>query len=393
MTSDSNLEKTLLDIISEVIGQGPKSNHEPYSSEGMSRYVNKAIGMGDYAATGNHIFQFEEELTRVTGAKFAVTTNSGTSALHVLLKCAGVVAGDEVLIPAISFVATANAVSYLGATPHFLDVTFPYCTIDFSAAREYLSKIIDFSGRNVINRQTGRPIRAIIGVHVFGHANGLSELKTLAEDFKLHLVEDAAGALGTLYKQTHVGHVGIGGIISFNGNKTVTTGGGGVILTNNEEIATQSRHLSTTAKVSQEFIHDVIGFNYRMPNLNAALGCAQIEELQVLISGQRNLYLEYKSALSGFQGCQILEEPKDCKSNYWQQTLVFDSQCPLDKEMFITLANRLEITLRKIWWPLPGLDPYRNEQSMELVGAWKCHANLINLPSSAMLGFSKRDLG
>ena len=388
MTNRIDIEKRLVEILSNVVGTGPKSNHEPYSSNDMSKYVEKAIRNGDYAATGGYITQFEENLTELTGAKFVIATNTGTAALHVLLKCAGVSAGDEVLVPALSFVATANAITYLGATPHFLDVTFPYCSIDIEATDEYLTKILDFKDGEVVNKRTGCTVRAIIAVHVFGHANKLTDLKKLADRFNLPLIEDAAGALGTLYKKEHVGHYGIGGILSFNGNKTITTGGGGAILTNSEEIATKARHLATTAKISNEFVHDEIGFNYRMPNVNAALGCAQIEKITRLICGQRNLYFKYKTAFLDFQGVDILEEPSDCISNYWQQTLVLNPQLPIEKKKLIISANIGGIVLRQIWWPLPDLKTYKSAQTMDLVGAWQCHSNLINLPSSALLGLN-----
>ncbi len=386
MTFSADAEQALLEVISDVIGDGPKSNHEPYSSGSMSRYVEKAIESGDFAATGSYIADFEHRLTVLTGAKYAVTTNTGTSALQVLLKCAGVSAGDEVLIPAVSFVATANAVSYLGATPHFLDVTFPYCTIDFHESYSYLSEILDFNNEVVVNKNTGRVVRAIIGVHVFGHANKLDELRDLAKTFGLPLIEDAAGAIGTLYNQEHVGHSNFGGIVSFNGNKTITTGGGGVILTDSEEIAIRARHLSTTAKVSQDFLHDEVGFNFRMPNINAAIGCAQIEELPMLLARQRNLFHKYRNALTSLHGYELLSEPENCASNYWQQTLVFDPAGSIDTDNLITHARSSGITLRKLWWPLPDLIPYKNAPSMNLSQAWKCHANLINLPSTAKLG-------
>jgi perosamine synthetase len=388
MTSKRNTEQGIIEIIADVVAHGPGSNHEPFTDETMSRYVEKSIKSGDFAATGEYITQFEEQIACVTGAKFVVSTNSGTSALQVLLKCAGVGPGDEVLLPSISFVATANAISYLGAIPHFLDVTFPYCTVDFQAATSYLSEILDIDETTVINKKTGRTVRAIIGVHVFGHANGLSYLRNLADKFNLPLIEDAAGALGTQYKQEHVGHGGFGGIISFNGNKTITTGGGGAILTDSEEVAIRARHLSTTAKKNQAFIHDEIGFNFRMPNINAALGYAQIQALPRLLEYQRNLFQKYATKFSGIQGCEILVEPNDCQSNYWQQTLVLDFEVPLEIEKLVSTGQDLGLSLRRLWWPLPDLNPYKSAPSMNLNGTWKCHLQLINLPSSALLGSS-----
>jgi perosamine synthetase len=386
MTNKPYNEQAIIEIIKEVVADGSGSNHEPFTDERMSRYVEKSIKSGDFAATGQYVTHFEDQLAQITGAKFVISTNSGTSALQVLLKCAGVGPGDEVLIPAISFVATANAVSYLGATPHFLDVTFPYCTVDFQESISYLSEILVINEKTVINKKTGRTVRAIIGVHVFGHANGLSHLRNLAEIFNLPLIEDAAGALGTHYKQEHVGHGSFGGIISFNGNKTISTGGGGAILTNCEETAIRSRHLSTTAKTNQAFIHDEIGFNFRMPNINAALGFAQIQELPRLLEYQRNLFHKYATEFSGIQRCEILAEPNDCLSNYWQQTLVLDSEIPFEIEKLVSLGQDLGLSLRRLWWPLPDLNPYRAAPSMDLRGAWKCHNQLVNLPSSAVLG-------
>ena len=242
-------------------------------------------------ASGN-LVGFEIELAKYTGAKYAVSLVNGTSALHLALKLAGVKAGEEVLIQAFNFVAAANAITYCGAIPHFVDIENENLGIDPIKLQNYLSEISEGTGEQIVNRLTGRCIKALIVMHTFGHPSKMDELIEVAKKFNLVLIEDAAESIGSYYDKKHTGTMGLMGTMSFNGNKTITTGGGGAILTNNLELAKHAKHLSTTAKISHKwaFVHDEIGYNYRMPNINAALGCAQLEQLPIKLEKKKKLF-------------------------------------------------------------------------------------------------------
>jgi aminotransferase in exopolysaccharide biosynthesis len=313
-----------------------------------------------------------------------VAVVNGTSALHVALQVAGVKSNDEVLIPALTFIATANAVSYCGAVPHFVDSEESTLGLDPYALREYLQATSKIINGNCVNTNTGRIIRAIVPVHTFGHPVDIDEVLAVARDFHLTIVEDAAESLGSTYQRRHTGTFGLVGILSFNGNKTITTGGGGAILTNDSELACQVKHLTTTAKISHrwEYEHDQIGYNYRLPNINAALGCAQLEQLPDFLNEKRRLFKRYQKAFANVPQVRVFSEPEDCRSNYWLQTLVLDKSVTNHKETILVSTNDAGLMTRPSWVLLNRLKPYLECPKMDLSIAGLLQNSLINIPSS-----------
>jgi aminotransferase in exopolysaccharide biosynthesis len=339
------------------------------------------------SSVGKYVDQFEIELAKYTGAKYAVSLVNGTSALHLALKLAGVKVGEEVLIQAFNFVAAANAVTYCGATPHFVDIENENLGIDPIKLQNYLSEISKKNGELTENVITGRCIKALVVMHTFGHPSKMDELAEVAKKFNLILIEDAAESIGSYYDKKHTGTMGLLGTMSFNGNKTITTGGGGALITNNLELAKQAKHLSTTAKISHKwaFKHDEIGYNYRMPNINAALGCAQLEQLPNKLEKKKKLFDKYKFELSKIKGVSIIEEPKNCKSNYWLQTLTLDSPSLSMRDNILENLNAAGYMSRPGWDLLNSLDPFIESPSMSLETSNLLFQSLINIPSSPSL--------
>ena len=383
--------KTLPELVTQavhyVIGNGPTKLHEPTFDGNETQYVQDCIESTYVSSVGKYVDQFEIELAKYTGAKYAVSLVNGTSALHLALKLAGVKAGEEVLIQAFNFVAAANAVTYCGATPHFVDIENENLGIDPIKLQNYLSEISKKTGEHTENVVTGRCIKALVVMHTFGHPSKMDELTEVAKKFDLVLIEDAAESIGSYYDKKHTGTMGLLGTMSFNGNKTITTGGGGAVLTNNLELAKQAKHLSTNAKISHKwaFKHDAIGYNYRMPNINAALGCAQLEQLTNKLEKKRNLFDKYKIELSKIKGISIIEEPKNCKSNYWLQTLTLDSPSLSMRDNILENLNAAGYMSRPGWDLLNSLDPFIDSPSMSLETSKLLFESLINIPSSPNL--------
>ena len=322
-----------------------------------------------------------------TGAKHVVAVVNGTAALHVALRLAGVRTGDEVLIPALTFVATANAVSYCGATPHFVDSEERTLGLDPRALRDYLQDITEVRDGHCVNRHTGSVIRAVVPMHTFGHPMDIDGLMAVTRDFQLVLVEDAAESLGSTVNGRHTGTLGVMGTLSFNGNKTITTGGGGAILVNDAELARRLKHVTTTAKLPHrwEFRHDEVGYNYRLPNLNAALGCAQLEQLPKFLISKRHLFERYEAAFARVPCTRIVAEPAGCRSNYWLQTLLLDESATGQRDAVLTATNDAGVMTRPAWTLMHRLAPYRECPAMPLPVAESLERRLINLPSSAFL--------
>jgi aminotransferase in exopolysaccharide biosynthesis len=340
------------------------------------------------SSVGKFVDKFEIDLARYAGSKYAVATVNGTAALHVALKLAGVIQDDEVLIPALTFVATANAVTYCNAYPHFVDSEESTLGIDVTKLRSYLlinTRIVDGL---CVNNLTGRIIRAIVPMHTFGHPVDMDNLIDLVSEFNLVLVEDAAESLGSTYKGKQTGTIGRLGILSFNGNKTITTGGGGAILTNDSELARRAKHLTTTAKLHHawEYRHDEIGYNYRMPNINAALGCAQLEQLPKLLKAKRDLFSRYQSAFNKVDGVRLISEPNGCLSNYWLQTLILSADNSIHRDEVLLATNNAGYMTRPTWVLMNELEQFSSMPCMDLSSAQSLSERVINIPSSAYLG-------
>jgi perosamine synthetase len=382
--SIKSLSEQVLEAIVEVVGTGPVSLHEPTFDGNEWIYLKECLDSTYVSTTGKYVDKLEADLANFTGAKYVVAVVNGTAALHIALKLAGVKDNDEVLVPALTFVATANAVTYCNAIPHFVDSEESTLGMSASKLREYLQGTTEQNHGVCINTSTGRVIRAMVPMHTFGHPVDIEGLLSVSKDFNISMVEDAAESLGSYYFGRHTGTFGLLGTLSFNGNKIITTGGGGAILTNDIDVARHAKHLTTTAKVSHkwEFIHDEIGYNYRMPNINAALGCAQLENIQSKLQSKRNLYNSYEKAFTGVLGTKVLKEPDNCKSNYWLQTLFLNNQFANKRDQIIESTNKSGYMTRPAWKLMCDLAAFRNSPSMDLSVAISLYTSIISLPSS-----------
>jgi len=363
--------------------------HEPDFSGSEWAYVKECLDTGWVSSVGKFVDRFEQQLADFTGAKYVVAVVNGTAALHVALKLVGVEPGDEVLVPTLTFVATANAVSYCGAHPHFVDSEFTTLGLDPCKLATYLEDIAEVKEQGCFNKNTGRRIKAVIPVHIFGHPVDLDPLVDVCQRFGIELVEDAAESLGSYYKGRHTGNWGKVSTLSFNGNKVITTGGGGAILTNDEEMGKLAKHLTTTARVPHQwsFIHDKIGFNYRLPNINAALGCAQLEQLPDLIKWKRRLAEKYQEAFAGVAGVRFFVEPAFAKSNYWLNALLLDDCFAGQRNILLAETNTQGMMTRPVWTLMHELEMYRSCPRMDNLSVAKSiERRLINIPSSARLG-------
>ena len=303
------------------------------------------------------------------------------------LKVAGVAAGDEVIIPSLTFVATANAVHYVGGIPHLADVEESTLGLDPSALRSWLNKSAEKTTGGFRNKKTGRRISTLVPMHAYGHPCNIDGLLAVAKDFQLSLVEDAAESLGSFYQNRHTGTFGKLGTLSFNGNKIITTGGGGAILTNDEKLADYTKHLVTTAKVPNQLksTHDEIGYNFRMPNLNAALGCAQLEQLPDFLASKRRLYESYRNAISHIKSIRLMSEPAGCVSNYWLQTIILNKEISDQLDKILETTCRAGIITRPTWELMHNLEMYKYSPRAPLPVSESLSKRIINLPSGVNL--------
>lgn len=386
--SQFTLARQIVDAVQTVVGTGPVALHEPRFAGNEWIYLKECLDSTYVSSVGKFVDRFEADLAAYTGAEHAVAVVNGTAALHVALRLAKVQPGDEVLIPALTFVATASAVVYCGATPHFVDSEARTLGLDPQALREYLKRASEIRSGQCVNRATGRVIRSLVPMHTFGHPVDIEGVLAVARDFHLALVEDAAESLGSTVHGRHTGTLGLMGTLSFNGNKTITTGGGGAILTNDMELAKHAKHLTTTAKVPHrwEYLHDEIGYNYRLPNINAALGCAQLEQLPDFLLAKRRLFERYQTAFAAIPQARIVAEPEGCRSNYWLQTLLLDDSVAGQRDAILAATNDAGLMTRPTWTLMHRLAPYGAFPKMELPVVESLERRLINLPSSAQLG-------
>ena len=376
------------DILEQIVASLPKVREthplsEPSFDGREKEYVNACIDTGWVSSVGSYVDKFETMLSEYTGAKYVVATNSGTAALHASLVVAGVTENDEVLMPAVSFVATANAAAYCGAIPHFVDSSRITLGVDSEKLENYLATILDLSSGIPVNKYTGRPVKALVVVHTFGHPVELDEIASICQKYKIALLEDAAEALGSYYKGRHVGNHGVMSALSFNGNKIITTGGGGAVLCNDKMLAKKVRHITTTAKSSHtwRFEHDQVGFNYRMPNINAALGCAQLERIENKLQLRRDQANRYKSEFQKKPLIRFVEEPIHTKSNYWLSTIMLSGCSDTEIKTFIGEAESRRVTVRPVWRLLNKLPMYAECPAMDLSTAEELERELICLPS------------
>jgi Predicted pyridoxal phosphate-dependent enzyme apparently involved in regulation of cell wall biogenesis len=383
-------EAQIVSLLKQAVNykSGIISLHEPMFSGREWEYVKDCIDTGWVSSVGKYVDLFETKVAAFTGAQYAIAAVNGTAALHLCLRMAGVGPGDEVLMPAFTFVATANAVSYCGAIPHFIDINSRTLCADAEKLDSYLKRISKKKSGACHNKLTGRTIRAMIVVHTFGHPADIDPLRDVSENYGIELVEDAAEALGSYYKGKHVGTFGKVASLSFNGNKIVTTGGGGALLTDDPKIAERAKHLSTTAKRTHPwaFIHDRIGYNYRMPNINAALGCAQLEQIQHFLQCKRKLAMQYRRIFEDQKGITVFQEADYGRSNYWLNALILSEEYEGLRDSVLKSANEQGIQARPPWTLLNRLDMYDACPCMDLRVSESLERRIINVPSSACLG-------
>ena len=382
--------ETLVDRVTAALSRvapPPAALHEPEFVGNEWAYVKECLDTGWVSTAGAYVSRFETLLTDITGAGHAVATINGTAALHAALLALGVEAGDEVIVPALSFVATANAVAHCGAVPHFADVETATLGLDPARLAAHLAVIAEASGDGLRNRRTGRPVKAVVCMHTFGYPSDLPGLLAACGQFNLPLVEDAAESLGSMYGDRHTGTFGRVGVLSFNGNKTVTTGGGGGVLTGDDDLAARVRHLTTTAKTAHpwRFDHDAVGYNYRLPNINAALGCAQLEQLPGFLARKRTLAEAYGLALEPIDGLTVVREPARGRSNFWLNALMLEGDDADLRDAILEATNGIGIGTRPAWTPLHRLPMYADCPRMDLVTTESLWRRLICLPSSARL--------
>ena len=388
-TSKELIAKRILEAVRQVITlpHGPVALHEPEFRGNEWNYLKECIDTGWVSSVGKFVDRFEKMLSDYTGAAHSIATVNGTAALHVALLLSGVKPNDEVLIPALTFIATANAVAYCGATPHFVDSSYDSLGLDPMALDQYLRNISELRNNSLINPFTGKTIRAIVPMHTFGHPVDMDSLTEVCDKYSLVIVEDAAESLGSTYKGKHTGRFGRIAALSFNGNKIVTTGGGGAVLTDDPEVARRGKHITTTARTPHRWAicHDEIGFNYRMPNLNAALGCAQLEMLPEFIDQKRQLAKRYEDAFAATEDVTFVSEPVGTKSNYWLNSILLSEEAAHSREYFLEYLNDSGIMARPCWTLMHRLPMFRNCPRAPLPIAEDIERRLINLPSSAKL--------
>lgn len=392
MSDSTDLPQKIIAAIRSVVGEGAVPLHEPTFAGNEWTFVKKCLDSTFVSSVGEFVPDFEARLAEFTGVRHAVAVVNGTAALHIALKLAGVQTGDEVLLPALTFVASANAAVYCGAIPHFVESHPGDLGMDSDKLRDYLARIGERHDGVTINRQTGRVIRALVPMHTFGHPGQLDGLVAVAHDFGLALVEDAAESLGSSYHGRHTGLFGAVGALSFNGNKTITTGGGGALLTDDLELARRAKHITTTAKLPHQwdYRHDEVGYNYRMPNLNAALGCAQLEQLPTLLAAKRELFQRYSQAFKDVDGVTLVGEPEGTRSNFWLQALMLDDATVDRRDDILRATNADGVMTRPAWVLMHELRHFSDCPRMDLTTAESLSQRLINIPSSAHLAMDRR---
>jgi perosamine synthetase len=388
--------QAVLEAIQQVVGSSSREQpiglHEPdFRGTQAWPYVKDCLDTGWVSTGGSWVSRFEHQLCAITGAGNAVAVCNGTVALRLALHLVGVGPGDEVLLPPLTFVATANAVAHLGAVPHFVDVEPTGLGLCPRALASRLEAVAEQRDGQLVNRESGRRIAAVLPVHVFGHPAAVDQLQAVAVAWGLPLVEDAAEALASWRNGTHCGLFGTVGTLSFNGNKLITTGGGGALLTTDAALAQRARHLSTTAKQPHPwaFEHDAVGWNDRLPNLNAALGVAQLEDLDRRLAAKRQLAERYAQAFSGLECVELVVEPASCRSNHWLVSMRFTASDPVEAQaqrlQLLEAAHRAGLLLRPIWTPLHQLPMYQACPAGPLPVAEDQAPRLLNLPSSPQL--------
>lgn len=381
------LANLIIERIRNVVGSERVSLHEPSLTGNELTYVTECIQTGWVSSVGSFVDRFERDLAAYTGAAHAVVVSNGTSALQIALHLSGVQQNDEVLIPALTFVATANAVRHNGAWPHFVDSDVSTLGLDPSALDIYLKEIGEPREDGLYNKRSGRRIAAVVPMHTFGHPVDMPLLEKVAARHNITIVEDAAESLGSFLDGKHTGNIGKCATLSFNGNKIVTSGGGGAIITNDPELARRAKHLTTTAKQPHPwaFFHDEVAYNFRLPNLNAALGCAQLERINSFVEAKRELANRYANSFADLEGVTVFLERPGTRVNYWLQTLILSEALAAQRDEVLKATNDVGLMTRPVWELLNTLPMYHDCPTAPLTVAHNLAQRIINIPSSPQL--------
>ena len=358
--------------------------HRPLFVGNEREYLNQCIDSTFVSSVGQYVDKFEELISEYTGSNFAVATTNGTSALHLALILSDVNENDEVITQPLTFVATCNAIRYCGASPVFLDVDKDTMGLSPDSLNHFLSENTIVKHNQCLNKRSGKIIKACIPMHTFGNPCKISEIKEICDQYRLRIIEDAAESLGSFYKSKHTGTYGLMGVLSFNGNKIITGGGGGCILTNDKGLASKAKYLSTTAKVNHkwEYSHDMLGYNYRMPNLNAALLVAQLENLNVLLRSKRNIADAYKEFFK-HKSIKYLDEPSNSESNFWLNSIILKDK--KERDLFLHETNSNGVMTRPIWTLMNKLSIYKDFECGKLSNSEWLEQRVVNIPSSPII--------
>lgn len=380
--------KNLSKSIKQVTNCDNPKLHEPYLSLDDLKEIKKCIKTNYVSTIGPQVKLFEKRLSKLTGAKYVIATNCGTSALHIALKAIHLEENTEVLLPSLNFVASANAVKYCNATPHFVDSNKKNLSIDAKKLSQYLKKNTFIKNNNCFNKKTKKKIQALILVHIFGLGCNIEKIKKICKIFKITLIEDAAEAIGSYYQDKHLGTFGKIGVLSFNGNKTITTGAGGAVITNDKKLAKEAYNFSTVCRKSHEWKIDFdgIGYNYRLSSLNAALGISQLKSLKKILNFKKKLFFKYKKEFRKFSEFKILDQEKKFKSNFWLNTIILNLNSINKRNIIIKYLNRFGIQARPCWALLHKLKHFQDCPKMNLDNANELEKNIINIPSSPKYG-------
>ena len=382
--------KQILSLVRQSISKKKSYElHNPYFSKDEITLLNDCVKSSYVATSGKYIDLFEKKLKKITKSKDVVTVLNGTVALKICLKILGIQNGDEVLVPSLTFVGTVNAIKHAGGTPHFIDTDINTLGIDNNKLKKYIKQISQKNSKGYyINKKTKKKIFAVIPVHVFGNVGKIDELCKIANSFNLKIIEDAAEGLNSFYKKKHVGNFGDLGILSFNANKIITTGGGGAIICGSTKMGKKIRHLTSTAKIKHkwEFLHDEIGWNYRMNNLSSALGCAQLNKFSKIKKFKNNLSNKYLKNSKKFKNINFLKEPKFCKSNKWMNVILVDGLSLGERNKILGLLHKKGVKCRPIWKLIHKLKMYKKSPRSDLSNAKKLETRIFCLPSGAEYG-------
>jgi len=356
--------------------------HEPRFIGNEKKYLNECIDSTFVSSVGKFVDEFEVEFAQKVGSKYAIATVNGTAALHVSLILSGVQKDDEVITQPLTFIATCNAIEYIGAKSIFVDVDLDTMGLSPKSLLGFLEKNCEIVNNQCLNKITNKVVKACVPMHTFGHPCKIDEITNICDAWHIALVEDAAESLGSYYKEKHTGTFGKLGAFSFNGNKIITSGGGGVIVTDDEELAKRAKYLTTTAKIPHkwEYVHDEIGYNYRMPNLNAALLVAQLEQLDTFVKSKRDLALKYEEFFKESEELEFVKEPLNSSSNYWLQAVIVKDISERDK--FLEYTNSNGVMTRPIWRLMNELEMFKGSQCTSLENAKYLEQRVVNITSS-----------